>query len=199
MNTDKLFIVGLPRTGTTSLCEFFLRHGQPTAHCAYTEAAMTLAKVIADTPVYNDYPELAKAYPQAKFILNQRPLEHWLPSIKHLLNAMREGLLDDKPLFPADVKRCFLSVLSPLSEDTIASDEHLTACFQRHQNDVIDRLQSRVITIDINDTKAPVRICDFLDIPYDGLGFKTLNTRGHIGDWRHIDHHLKIKPNRKNS
>lgn len=158
---------------------------------------MNLAEVIGDTPVFNDYRQLATDYPNAKFVLNERPLDDWLASIKHLLQAMKDGLLDDKPLFHAEVKRCFLSAFSPLTETTINENAHLQQCFERHKAQVLNALGPRVITINIEDQQSPAKLCDYLDIKHDGEGFKTLNTRGQIGAWRHIDHHLKIKPNRK--
>ncbi|MEM7388342.1 MAG: sulfotransferase, partial [Pseudomonadota bacterium] len=48
--SSKIFIIGLPRTGTTSICNSFLQLGYKTAHTAYTQQAITTADVIADTP-----------------------------------------------------------------------------------------------------------------------------------------------------
>jgi len=53
--SSKIFIIGLPRTGTTSICNSFLQLGYKTAHTAYTQQAIITADVIADTPVFSEY------------------------------------------------------------------------------------------------------------------------------------------------
>ena len=89
---NKIFIIGLPRTGTTSVCHAFLEFGIPTAHTAYTNNCFDNAHAIADTPIFNDYKALDKYYPDAKFIYLERELNVWLPSIKQLLLRMHTNL-----------------------------------------------------------------------------------------------------------
>ena len=81
MTKQKIFIIGLPRTATTSVCVAMLELGFKTAHTAYTNQAMNDAQVIADTPVFCDYQLLDKTYPNAKFIYLTREFSSWLPSI----------------------------------------------------------------------------------------------------------------------
>jgi hypothetical protein len=81
---NKIFIIGLPRTGTTSVCAAMLTLGFRVAHTAYTVRAFDEAQVIADTPIFNDYQQLDQAYPKAKFIYLERSLKNWLPSIQQL-------------------------------------------------------------------------------------------------------------------
>ena len=49
---QKIFIIGLPRTGTTSVCVAMLELGFYVAHTAYTDRSFTEAQVIADTPIF---------------------------------------------------------------------------------------------------------------------------------------------------
>lgn len=58
MITNKVFIIGLPRTGTTSLCSFLLNKGLTVAHTAYCQQAFDSAQVIADTPIFHDFQQL---------------------------------------------------------------------------------------------------------------------------------------------
>ncbi|WP_164835569.1 sulfotransferase, partial [Pseudoalteromonas sp. TB51] len=44
---SKIFIIGLPRTGTTSVCHAFLEFGIATAHTAYTSHCFENATAIA--------------------------------------------------------------------------------------------------------------------------------------------------------
>ena len=76
---NKIFIIGLPRTGTTSVCAAMLDLGFRVAHTAYTDRSFNEAQVIADTPIFCDYQHLDKAYPDAKFIYLTRTMDKWLP------------------------------------------------------------------------------------------------------------------------
>ncbi|MFT7558967.1 MAG: hypothetical protein ACI93R_000870 [Flavobacteriales bacterium] len=87
---SKIFIIGLPRTGTTSICIHLLDHNHRVAHNAYCENTIVQADVIADTPVFADYAKLDALYPNSKFIMLERSLELWTPSIQRLLRSMRK-------------------------------------------------------------------------------------------------------------
>ncbi|HBY85576.1 MAG TPA: sulfotransferase family protein, partial [Colwellia sp.] len=60
MSTEKIFIIGLPRTATTSVCLAMLEQGFKTAHNAYTQDSFSQAQVLADTPIFCDYQTLDK-------------------------------------------------------------------------------------------------------------------------------------------
>ncbi|MFQ3195483.1 MAG: hypothetical protein ACI9N3_002317, partial [Colwellia sp.] len=55
MNNTKIFIIGLPRSGTTSICAAMLELGYTVAHTAYTQKTFDQAQVIADTPIFADF------------------------------------------------------------------------------------------------------------------------------------------------
>ena len=85
---NKLFIIGLPRTGTTSISVALLDYGFKVAHTAYTKRAFELADVISDAPCFCDYQELDKLFPNSKFVYLDRALTSWVPSVQMLLNKM---------------------------------------------------------------------------------------------------------------
>jgi hypothetical protein len=58
MTNEKIFIIGLPRSGTTSICSVMLELGYSVAHTAYTQKTFDNAQVIADTPIFADYKQL---------------------------------------------------------------------------------------------------------------------------------------------
>jgi len=60
VNKDKIWIIGLPRTATTSVCVAMLDLGYKTAHTSYTKTCFKHAQVIADTPIFCDYQQLDK-------------------------------------------------------------------------------------------------------------------------------------------
>jgi hypothetical protein len=79
---NKVFIIGLPRTGTTSVSVALLEQGLTVAHQAFTKQAFMLADAVSDAPCFSDYQQLDKLFPNAKFVYLDRPLDKWLPSIQ---------------------------------------------------------------------------------------------------------------------
>ena len=156
MVTKKIFIVGLPRTATTSLCAAFLTLGYKTAHTAYTKHCFKQAQVIADTPIFADYKRLDVLYPQAKFIYLERDISQWTKSIKQLLNRMAQNVLRDDGGFNPHIKRAYKEVFAPFNCETINDDNFLTSCYYRHQQEVFQYFHDRTsdfITLNISETQ----------------------------------------------
>ena len=199
---EKIFIIGLPRTGTTSVCCALLELGFKTAHTCYTERAMQQAQVIADTPVFHDFELLVRLYPQAKFIYLARELDKWLPSIKQLLQRMSKNLLRTDGGFNPIIKRCYQEVFSPFTLENVDSDEFLTACYQKHNKRVqrlFELVPDNVLQIDVADTDSYGALISFLNmspILADSKGFVKMNIAGKVTAWKDINHPLKIESTR---
>jgi hypothetical protein len=196
---SKIFIIGLPRTGTTSLCATLLELGFKTAHTAYTIAAIEQAEVIADTPAYVDYPFFDRRYPGSKYIYLDRDLEHWLPSIKGLLIRMEKNINNDNGGFNPILKRCFKSVFEPFDHQYINSSQHLKDCYLKHKNNVFDYFTQRAdnfISLTISDPKAPAKLLNFLGISNPKItAFPHLNIGQQVVAWNRIDSPLKVTAN----
>jgi len=195
---SKIFIIGLPRTGTTSVCVSLLDLGFKVAHCAVTEASLQAADVIGDTPAYCDYKKLDKRFPQSKYIYLERSMESWLPSIRSLLENMITGLNLKHGGFPPAVKRCYREIFQPISTDSIASDTHLAACYIRHKNNILEYFKDRqasFITIDVSHEAAYKKITNFLGVESTQDTFRKMNTNGQIVSWRELQHKNKIRLN----
>lgn len=196
---NKIFIIGLPRTATTSVCLAMLKLGYRTAHTAYTQYTMEEAQVIADTPVFNDYQQLDKQYPMSKFIYLDRELSLWTPSIRQLLTRMHCNLSRNDGGFNPRLKRCYKQIFAPLTLVNIEQSEFLHACYHRHQTEVKAYFQDRsndLLTINISHTDSYVRLLKFLDleIEEDTLsGFERINTKGKITAWNKVRHPLKVE------
>jgi len=206
----KVFIIGLPRTGTTSICVAMLELGYKVAHTAYTDKCMSTAEVIADTPVFCDYQELDKQYPNAKFIYLTRSTELWLPSIKQLLKRMFKNVTRQDGGFNPILKRCFKKIFARegegLSIDDIGSDEFLLSCYQRHQQTIEYHFKNRskdLLSIDISDDTSYQKLIDFLSIDNTAhnervvSGFIKINVAGKITAWNQVNHPFKIDSNIK--
>ena len=203
MSVNKIFIIGLPRTATTSVCLAMLGLGFKTAHNAYTERAFSEAEVIADTPVFCDYQTLDKHFPNSKFIYLTRNKDNWLPSIKQLLQRMFVNLQRSDGGFNPHLKRCYNDVFSPLTADNIAQDDFLYECYQRHQQGVFDYFQERtedLLTIDVSDEQSYQEVLAFLNIASEkgrDSGFEKINIGGKVKAWQDINNVLKIESTNK--
>ncbi len=200
---NKIFIIGLPRTATTSVCLAMLGLGFKTAHNAYTMHAFSEAQVIADTPVFCDYKTLDTHFPNSKFIYLTRDAQKWLPSIKQLLQRMIINLQRRDGGFNPYLKRCYNEIFSPLTADNIAQDDFLFSCYQRHQQGVLDYFQGRetdLLTLDVSEEQSYQQLLTFLGFtPEQGRisGFEKINIGGKVKAWQDINNALKIESTNK--
>ena len=87
----KIFGIGLPRTGTTSLHLAFQQLGIASVHFPFTlweqhdYSLLDKYEAFCDGPIYAMYPELSDRCPDSVFILTTRPLDDWLESMEWLL------------------------------------------------------------------------------------------------------------------
>ena len=206
--SNKVFVVGLPRTGTTSFCAAMLEMGFSVAHTAYTKSAFQQAQVIADTPIFCDFQHLSFSYPNAKFVYLNRALEKWLPSIKQLLNRMYSNVVREDGGFNPHIKRCYQSVFSPFTLENINNDEFLSRCYLAHKHLIIEHFSSarqpsinsakennahRLLELNISDSDAISRLQEFLSIPPSEVRFSHLNIGGKVTAWKDIKHPLKVE------
>ncbi len=203
MSQEKIFIIGLPRTATTSVCLAMLEQGFRTAHNAYTQDAFLQAQVFADTPIFCDYQKLDKHFKNSKFIYLTRKPEKWLPSIKQLLQRMIVNLQRTDGGFNPHLKRCYKDVFSPLNEENLNSDEFLLSCYTRHQQGIIEYFRDRpedILTIDVCDEASYSAMLAFLNIDVSNAregGFKQINIGGKVKAWQDLNNPLKIESTNK--
>ncbi|WP_105190174.1 MULTISPECIES: sulfotransferase family protein [unclassified Pseudoalteromonas] len=196
---EKIFVLGLPRTGTTSVCVAALQLGLPTAHTAYTQACFEQAQVVADTPCFSHFPELAKRYPHSRFILLCRDEQSWLASIKQLLARMSDNLLCTHGGFSPLLKQSYGRVFAPLNEQTLGDDEHLLHCYRRHQHQVREYFadqSERLLCLNLSEPGAYQTFCRFLQVPPQAGAFAHLNKGNKVMAWRDIKSPLKIASTR---
>lgn len=200
---SKIFIIGLPRTGTTSLCSAMLDLGFSVAHTAYTDRTFTDAQVIADTPIFADFEHLDIAYPNAKFIYLTRDSSQWLPSISQLLIRMQHNLLRDDGGFNPIIKRCYFKTFQPFTVKNIEDEAFLNQCYQQHNQRVNQHFSHReddLLTINISESSSYQKLCEFLDLSHNinaYNGFKHLNIGGKVTAWKDIKSDLKIESTNK--
>lgn len=193
---NKLFIIGLPRTGTTSISVALLKHFK-VAHTAYTKRAFELADVISDCPCFSDYQQLDVLFPESKFVYLRRDCEQWIPSIQMLLNKMLPSLHSDTYVNPI-LKRSFAQTFDLNKVDDPLDETHLTSCYQRHEQGAIDYFHGRdnLLTIDINQSDSLFQLLNFLSLPHSAdEQLPHLNIGKQVDNWKYIKHKHKINPN----
>ncbi|WNO07806.1 sulfotransferase [Teredinibacter sp. KSP-S5-2] len=198
---SKLFIVSLPRTGTTSACAYLLELGFTVAHTAYTRSVFEQADVVADTPVFIDYPKLLQQYPNAKCIYLERPKELWLLSIRRLLKSMRKQWARDKHVFEPAIQRCFQNAFPDFENKTDYSDHYLNHCYQTHHDGVMaymSNMPERFLTVDITESNAGKILQQFclgytLENETGNPTFPHVNQGRRITYWESITHKNKIE------
>jgi hypothetical protein len=198
MSKDKIFIIGLPRSGTTSICAVMLELGYTVAHTAYTQTTFDNAQVIADTPIFTDYKQLDSFYPNSKFIYLSRSSAKWLPSIKQLLQRMYINVTREDGGFNTIIKRCYQSTFSPFTRENIENDEFLARCYLEHNNDIHQYFSKRtqdLLKIDISDPTSYQKLLSFLSLQENSKsgGFKRLNSGGKVTAWKDLKHNKKVE------
>ena len=196
----KVFVLGLPRTGTTSICSTLLSLNYHVAHTAYTQTTFEKANALADTPIFNDYKELFQYYPNSQFIYLTRDSEKWIPSIKQLLLRMYNNVVRDDGGFNPIIKRCYGEIFSPFTLENINSDDFLMACYNKHKAAVTQFFEENdypVLFIDISKPGDYQKMLSFLNKgnhqnEHTDSGFPVLNQGGKVTAWKDLKHPNKI-------
>lgn len=190
---NKCFILGLPRTGTTSVCAASLNLGFSVAHTGLSKETFRQADVIADTPVYCDYPYLDKLFPGSKFVYLERDVPEWIISIQLLLHKISpEMTRDDGGLNPV-IRRCFREVFKFDGESFNTEEQFLRDCFERHREHVEIYFTGRdVLRINLAEPGSLTRYCEYLGVKPPVGEFPHLNRNGKITAWKKIKHRNKI-------
>lgn len=198
---NKLFIIGLPRTGTTSLCAALLELGYRVAHTAYTDTSFELAEVIADTPVFCDFKQLDQKFPDSKFIYLHRPQQQWLPSIQQLLSKVEAKLQTHRQAFHPLLIRCYEETFGALATGKKRSEQQLLQSYLRHRKNCEEYFRDRqndYHIMDFHDPSSYAQLLNFLQInpaKQDPRGFPHLNANGQISAWDKIKNPLKVNSN----
>ncbi|WP_176372590.1 sulfotransferase [Pseudoalteromonas sp. A601] len=192
---SKIFIIGLPRTGTTSISVALLELGLKVAHTAFTKKAFEVADAISDAPCFSDYMHLDKLFPNSKFVYLSRDLEKWLPSITMLLEKMAPHLELTNGHFSPVLKRSFHMTFPDIHPLCTAT---LTRYFLGHQQEVFEYFKDRddFLTIDVSEPGSLLTLKQFLGLPIHGkANFSKLNVGRNVANWREYKHPNKVNAN----
>lgn len=191
---SKIFVIGLPRTGTTSLSVAMLEAGFSVAHTAFSQATFELADVISDAPSFSDFQQLDRLFPNSKFIYLNRDLAEWLPSMQRLLRKMETHLKPKTGYFNPVLKRSFQETFAIDCEELL-SDQHLIECYQTHYSRVSQYFLGRkdYIEINLSDANSLPRLFTFLGLDFTAeQQFPHLNKGKRVANWKAYKHPNKV-------
>jgi len=160
---NKVFGIGLSRTGTTSLTVALLNLGYDAKHYPKALKIMKEAEghdALTDIPVILAYKELAERYPASKFILTIRDVGSWLDSCQRHWGSKKRRKENKMAML---IRR---GVFGRGDYDTITFKK----VYKRHLEDVLGYFkgqQERLLVMDICGGDGYEKLCPFLgkDIP----------------------------------
>lgn len=93
---NKIFCIGLSKTGTNSLCDALNHLGFKMVHYPGPNILARAAVVdgMADIPTVRYYKKLDELYPGSKFIFTMRPIDDWISSIESHYERRPPSTLD---------------------------------------------------------------------------------------------------------
>ncbi|MBQ4891527.1 hypothetical protein A9267_14955 [Shewanella sp. UCD-FRSSP16_17] len=200
---NKVFIIGLPRTGTTSVSVALLDYGFKVAHIGLTKRAFEVADVVSDVPCFCDYPQLDKLFPDAKFVYIDRPLDKWVSSIQMLLTKMKPNLLEKTGTFHPILKRSFKQTFGDINADNLLDEARLKACYLSHQQGVFNYFSQRddLLTITLSEPDSLTQLLRFIGVSENRINaslnhsFPVLNVGTHVASWGEHKHPNKVNTN----
>jgi hypothetical protein len=152
-------------------------------------------------------------FPKAKFVYLDRPVDKWLPSMQMLLSKMLVHLDKHNGRFHPLMKRSFNHCFDIWQVEDVFDDKHLTACYQRHQQQVFSYFAGRddFMAIDISIAGSFAALLQFIGLPqpnevefpqlqfpqlnFPQLNFPQLNMGRNVASWDEYKHPNKISAN----
>lgn len=166
----KIFGIGLPRTGTASLCEALRILGYSVRHYPKYISRAANYDALVDTPICNCFEQLDEEYPGSKFILTTRSLESWLKSCKNASARFRWHNLRPDGRCGPEVYKSHMDLFGCTNYD----ETKFTDGYFKHADRVSKYFGSRsYLVYEVADGWTP--LCDFLEKPVPGEEFPHRN------------------------
>ena len=188
----KIFGIGLPRTGTTSLSMAVMNLGFKTCHVCLLDSTYYRADAFFDTPIWANYKELDERFPGSKFILSWRDPEKWYQSfsknIGSYLNALRNSWIRRLDVVQ---RRAYLKIFGPSGSDK----EYLISCYIRHRQEAEEYFRDRpndFLVLEMESADAMAKLSEFLGIKDEGISLPSSNHSGTTDEWSRIEHPNKV-------
>lgn len=179
-NKQKIFGIGLPRTGTTSLHNALKLLGIESKNFPFRiyfsidDPVLSKYNAFIDSPIPFLYRELDKKYPESKFILTTRPLDSWLLSMKWMFEY-------------GSVKWRWSNNVHKYHKEFLGCDSYdreiLENKYHKYHEEVVEYFKNRekdILIMDIDINANFQNLCEFLDLPAVNLDYPRSNIRSDV-------------------
>ena len=169
MKKTKVFVIGLSRTGTSSLTFALRILGYIAGH--FPEDPLIMAKeydALTDITVARDYKKLDELFPNSKFILTIRDMESWLNSVEA---HFKRNPVETREQWVLDVRK---EVYRSEGYDR----ELMKTAYLKHVEDVESYFSERkndLLIMNICDGEGWEVLCPFLSIEIPDKEFPKVN------------------------
>ena len=181
--TQRVFAIGLSKTGTSSLTEALRSLGYQTRHFPVEMTALrggrlklrieeaSIHQCLTDTPVALFYQQLDKRFPGAKFILTVRDMDGWLKSCEAHFT---------KPTWGRRMDQLHLELYGSREFDRMG----FAKAYERHVSGVNEFFRDRpedLLVLNIGSGDGWEDLCAFLEVPVPEIPFPWANkTRSRV-------------------
>jgi len=182
---NKLFCIGLSRTGTRSLTIALNTLGIKTVHCPSDEETFLhisngfyklpilehcqgLADIIATT----FYPQFDETYPGSKFILTLREKASWLPSIANRVGGVPEGPYRNDKI--SEFKKFLRASFYGSHRYNEKRFSYVYDVFHRNVHEYFKNRPQDLLTLDMFSGQGWDVLCPFLGTPIPNTPFPSV-------------------------
>lgn len=182
---QKVFGIGLSKTGTTSLTKALNLLGIPSIHFPHDDrtfselqrgeyrlSVLEHYQGVTDTPVAPFYAQLDRVWPDSKFILTVREKTSWLRSAEDHWRRMKQGAFEADVRYQDFISACVYGC-------TYFSAERFAYVYDQHAKNVREHFGDRpndLLVLDVCGDEGWEPLCSFLGAPVpEGVPFPHAN------------------------
>jgi len=196
-NKTKIFGLGFPRTGTTSLNNalkllgFKSKHHPINLYTFLDDSYLEKYDAFVDSPIPLIYKKLDRKFPGSKFILTTRSLDSWLESMEWFYNHGSAKWNTSEIIYR--YRREFLGTEK-------FNKEILKKKYIDFHNDVMNYFAKReedLLVIKVEDKEKYKNLCEFLGIEEVDIEYPKSNERTHVPLIKRLFFHYVLRNAKK--
>ena len=192
---NKIFGIGLSKTGTSSLSKALLLLNFSTAHWTnpyshdlLSDDDMPLFDSLTDISITYKYKEIYSAYPDAKFILTTRAVVDWERSfLSHYARSMHATSFDDlREIILGQHPPRFGQKYVDMHKSLYFRYKNLPEAYHSHEQDVLNFFKGRkeqLLLLDVSKPNALQILAEFLKVETPQKNFPHVNKKEQKNTW----------------
>lgn len=192
---DKVFGIGLSKTGTSSLSKaltllnFSTAHRtNPYSHDLLTKEDIPLFDSLTDVSISYQYREIYDQYPNAKFVLSTRSIETWEKSfLTHYARSMHASSFENlKTIITDQYPARFGQKYVDIHQQLYFQYSHLAEAYRAHEKGVREFFQGKenqILSLDASQPGALQSLSEFLEVDCPQNDFPHENTKEEKNSW----------------